>query len=311
MIKDALTFTASDGMKLALHRWLPDDRPVGLIQIAHGMMEFAQRYDSFAERAVGLGYAVIANDARGHGMTAGTLESLGRLGEGDTFSRCVEDLYEITQYARDAWPAIPVILFGHSWGSFLAQMYIERHGAALSACILSGTRGPDPLEVFGGRTLAGLLGALGRGNTRSRLLFNLSFRPCNARVPNPQSPNAWLSSDGEAVALYDASPWCGFLPTVRFWDFLMTGLSAIHKRAAFEAIPKNLPVLLFAGSDDPIGKYGKTIDKLVMAYRDAGMTDVERKTYGGARHETLNDSCRDRVMSDLFAWIALRLSPRG
>lgn len=307
MKKETLNFTASDGTSLALHRWLPEDKPLGIIQIAHGMMEFAQRYDSFAEKAVKLGYAVIANDARGHGMTAGSLEALGRVNDLGSFVRCSEDLFEITLSVQKEWPGVPVILFGHSWGSFLSQMYIERHGDAIELCILSGTRGPDPFEVQGGKALTDLLCAAGNRNKRSALLFNMSFGACNAKIPKAKSPNAWLSTDEEEVQRYDDSPWCGFMPTTGFWNGLMTGLSEIHKKSAFASIPVDLPVLLFAGSGDPIGKYGKTINRLEKAYRERGMKDVERITYQGARHEPLNDTCREQVMNDMFTWIARRL----
>lgn len=307
MTKDTVTFSAGDGTALALHRWLPDGKPLAIIQVAHGMMEFAQRYDSFAEKAVSLGYAVLANDARAHGMTAGTLDALGRLDESGGFSRCAEDLWDITQEAQKKWPRVPIVLLGHSWGSFLSQMYIERHGAALTGCILSGTRGPDPLEVQGGKALTALLCALGKRRRRSKLLFTMSFGANNAKIESPKSPNDWLSRDEEEVARYDDSPWCGFMPTVGFWNNLMTGLSEIHARQAIASIPADLPILLFSGSDDPVGKYGATIDRLEKAYRAHGIKDLERIVYPGARHEALNDLCREQVMQDVFSWIAKRL----
>lgn len=308
MTTDTIHFTASDGTNIAVHRWIPEEKPLAVIQIAHGMMEFAQRYAPFAERAVKLGYAVIANDARAHGMTAGTLEALGHLDEPLGFSRCEADLHEITGMAQNTWPGIPVFLFGHSWGSFLSQMYLERHGDILAGCVLSGTRGPDPIEVGAARILTTALCAAGKRGKRSPFLFALSFASCNARIRDPKSANAWLSSDEGEVARYDASPWCGFMPTAGFWANLMEGLSEIHRKDSMAAIPKNVPVLLIAGSGDPIGKYGKTIDRLEKAYRKNGMTDLRRITYPGARHEALNDACRERVMDDVFTWIAVRLT---
>ncbi len=311
MTTDTQSFTASDGKSLALHRWLPEGKPKGVIQIAHGMMEFARRYDLFAQRAAERGWAVIAHDARGHGETAGNLEALGHLDEAGGFERSVEDLREITLSIGTEWPLLPIVLLGHSYGSFLSQMYIERHGDLVAACALSGTRGPDPLEVAGGRFLAGLMAALGMRSRRSPLLFTMSFAPNNGRIANPQSPNAWLSSDGEEVARYDASPWCGFMPTVGFWSNLMKGLSVIHRREEIEGIPKDLPLLLFAGSEDPVGKYGKTIDGLEKLYRRAGIRDLTRKTWEGGRHEMFQEMRREEAIAHVLDWMEDRVGSRA
>lgn len=302
MIKDTVHTVASDGKPISVHRWLPDSEPQAAIFIAHGMMEFAMRYDRFAERAVAKKWIVLAPDLRGHGETAGTLESLGHLDESGGFERSVADIHEIVLEFSKNQPGIPLFLLGHSYGSFLSQMFIERYGSMLSACALSGTRGPDPLEVTGGKLLTALMCAAGARSKRSPLLFNMSFAPCNARIPGAKSPNAWLTRDETEVERYDASPWCGFMPTVGFWSNLMNGLSVIHRPTEIASIPKDLPIFLFAGSEDPIGKYGKTIDRLEQRYRQAGITQVDRVTYPGGRHEMFQEIESDKVMTDVFDW---------
>lgn len=304
MIKDSFTLTASDGFSIVVHRWLPDGKPNGVLQISHGMAEFAMRYDHFAEAAVKAGMAVFAQDHRGHGETAGTLDRLGYLADRGGFERVAQDLREVTLHVQGLFPGLPIFLFGHSFGSFVSQMYIERFGDLLSGCVLSGTRGPDPLTVAGGRLMAGLV-CLFRGKKRpSPFLTALSFGTYNARIPGAKSPNSWLSRDEGEVERYDASPWTGFTCTSGFYRDLMHGLSLIHRTASIRAIPRALPVLIMSGSDDPVGGYGKTVSRLAELYRAAGMGRVHLKLYEGGRHEMLNETNKAEVVADVLAWIA-------
>ncbi len=303
MKTDSFSLTASDGVAITVHRWLPDGKPVGVLQISHGMAEFAMRYDRFADEAVKAGMAVFAADHRGHGETAGTLDRLGYLADRDGFERVMEDQHELTVHIQGQYPGLPSVLFGHSFGSFVAQMYIERYGKLLDGCVLSGTRGPDPLTVSGGRLMAGLICLL-RGKKRpSPFLTALSFGSYNARIPDAKSPNSWLSRDEGEVERYDASPWTGFVCTSGFYRDLMHGLSVIHKPASIRAIPKDLPVLIMSGTDDPVGAYGKTVARLADLYRSAGMERVSLKLYKGGRHEMLNEINRADVAADVLAWI--------
>lgn len=303
MVKESFFLTASDGVGIAVHRWVPDGKPVALLQISHGMAEFAMRYDHLAEAAVKTGMAVFAADHRGHGETAKNLDRLGYLADKNGFVRVLEDQRELSLSIQDQYPGVPLFLFGHSFGSFIAQLYIERYGALLSGCILSGTRGPDPLTVAGGGLMAGLV-CLFRGKKRpSVFLTGLSFGSYNARIPGAKSPNSWLSRDEVEVDRYDTSPWSGFTCTAGFYRDLMHGLSLIHRKRAIRSIPPDLPILIMSGSDDPVGAYGKTVSKLAEIYRNAGLRHVSLKLYEGGRHEMLNETNRAEVISDILAWI--------
>lgn len=304
MKTDSFSLTASDGVALAVHRWLPDGKPAGVLQISHGMAEYARRYDRLAEEAVKAGMAVFAADHRGHGETAGTLDRLGYLANRDGFERVMEDQHELTVHVQGLFPGLPVVLFGHSFGSFVSQMYIERYGELLAGCVLSGTRGPDPLTVAGGRLMAGLVCLLRGKKLPSPFLTALSFGSYNARIPDAKSPNSWLSRDEGEVERYDASPWTGFTCTSGFYKDLMHGLSRIHRSASIRGIPRDLPILIMSGTDDPVGAYGKTVARLAEIYRSAGMERVSLKLYEGGRHEMLNETNGAEVAADVLAWIA-------
>jgi alpha-beta hydrolase superfamily lysophospholipase len=309
MTKDTFFLSASDGVKITVHRWIPDGRPAGIIQISHGMAEYAMRYDRFAEAAVAENFAVYAADHRGHGETAGSLAKLGYLADRNGFERVVEDQRELTAEIRKNNPSISVILFAHSFGSFIAQMYIEKYGDGLAGCILSGTRGPDPATVLGGRIMAFLVCLFSGKKKPSPLLTRLSFGACNKRISNPASVNSWISRDESEVEKYDASPWTGFICTAGFYLDLMRGLSLIHRPAAMDLIPKGLPIFILSGTDDPISQYGKTVQALAGIYKGIGIKNVQLTLYEGGRHESLNETNRDEVTRDILSWIHSVLPP--
>lgn len=311
MTRDSILLAASDGTKIVVHRWLPDGKPAGIIQISHGMAEYAMRYDRFAEAALLENYAVYAADHRGHGETAGSLEKLGYLADRKGFDRVMEDQHELTEEIKKTWPKVPVVLFAHSFGSFIAQMYIEKYGEGLAGCVLSGTRGPDPATVFGGKLLANIICLFGGKKKPSPFLTQLSFGAYNKRIPDAQSPNAWLSRDPAEVEKYDASPWTGFTCTAGFYRDLMSGLSRIHKPQAMDLIPKNLPIFILSGTDDPVSLYGKTVQSLAGIYKGIGIKNVKLTLYEGGRHENLNETNRDEVTRDIIGWVRSVLSPAG
>jgi len=304
MTKETFYLTAGDGARIAVHTWVPGTKPSAVIQISHGMAEYAMRYDRFAEEAVKAGCAVFAADHRGHGETAGSLDKLGYLADTNGFERVVEDQYEITLDIKKKFPSTPVILFGHSFGSFIAQRYIQKHGEDISACILTGTAGPNPALVGGGALAANLVALFDGRKKPSPFLTKLSFGTYNKAFPDAKSPNSWLSRDAEEVDKYDASPWSGFTCTAGFFQDLMAGLSLIHTKGALSGLPLSLPVLLASGSADPVSGAGKTVKLLADLYRDIGIKNVKLVLYPGARHEILNETNRDEVTKDILDWIA-------
>jgi len=309
MTNDTFLLTASDGIKVTVHRWMSEAKPSAVILLSHGMAEYAMRYDRFAEAAVKTGYAVYAPDHRGHGETAGSLDKLGYLADHEGFERVLDDLHELTLYINKQHPETPIILLGHSFGSFVSQMYLEKFGDLLAACVLSGTTGPNPVLVTVGRLAANLVAFLGGKKKPSAFLTNLSFGSYNKRIPGATSPNSWLSRDKEEVDKYDASPWAGFTCTAGFYKDLTHGLSFIHRQAAYDWIPRDLPIFLVSGDCDPVGSYGKTVRKLADIYRAQGLSRVKLTLYPGARHEILNETNRDEVTADILGWIASIVGP--
>ena len=295
---DTFRLKADDGAELHIYSWLPDEAPRAIFQIAHGLAEHGARYARLAQALTARGFGVYANDHRGHGQTAG-VGDLGLFAERDGWRKCISDLWTLNRRIAGDHPEAPVILFGHSMGSFMAQDFVADHSDAIAALVLSGSNGPPPAIAGIGRMIARIerlrLGARGR----SALLQAMMFGEFNKRFKPARTEFDWLSRDPAEVDAYVADPLCGFEFTVQLAVDLLDALGPLLKPERLARIRKDLPVYIFSGSDDPVGA---NLQALADAYRAAGLTHVDMRFYPGARHETLNETNRDEVVSDLVRW---------
>jgi alpha-beta hydrolase superfamily lysophospholipase len=196
---------------------------------------------------------------------------------------------------------------GHSWGSFIAQGYIESlpdNGAPpLRGCILSGTRGPGGANVALGAPFLKLVAASKGSRRTSELAFAMADAPYNKPFRPNRTPFDWLSRDEKEVDLYVDDPFCGQRCSSGFYRDLVGGFKAIHRPGAMKKIPADLSIYIFCGDFDPVGEMGKSPAKLASIYRANGIKDLELKIYPGARHETLNETNRSEVTGDLLNWL--------
>ncbi|PKL08225.1 MAG: alpha/beta hydrolase [Spirochaetae bacterium HGW-Spirochaetae-7] len=305
MKTDQFSFLADDGKSIHVHHWVPETEPKAGVLVAHGMAEHAARYARFATALSGAGYEVWAPDHRGHGRTAAEGE-LGWLADRDGFRRVVEDLHGLSRRIAAEHPGRKLFLFGHSWGSFLSQGYVSLYGSELAGCVLSGTAGDGGLTVRAGRLVAAIGCAAKGQRVKAPLLNTMSFGSFNKAFKPERTTFDWLSRDTAEVDKYIADPFCGFVCTYGFFRDLLAGLVWVHAPATMAAIPKSLPLLMIAGSMDPVGAATGSFDWLLKRYRALGMIDLESKLYPGGRHEVLNDTCRDEATADTLAWLAAR-----
>ncbi|MGG4393793.1 alpha/beta hydrolase [Paenibacillus thiaminolyticus] len=304
MLSNTFTFTDPEGVRVHVYRWDPEEgQPVrGVIQIAHGMTETARRYSRFAEALTDAGYVVYGNDHRGHGRTAERPEDLGYVGE-DGFTWMVRNMAQLTEIIQSEQAGLPVFLFAHSMGSFLAQKYIAEHGDKINGVILCGSNGPRGRELYAGVALTKLIASARGSRHRSKMIDNMAFGGFNRTFRPSRTSFDWLSRDEQEVDKYVADPECGFLSTIGFYRDLFRLLQDIHRPETMQAIPKELPVMLIAGDRDPVGQYGKGIRRLAEMYRELGIREVECILYPEARHELLNEKNRDEVTSDCLSWL--------
>ncbi|HEY1879499.1 MAG TPA: alpha/beta hydrolase [Caulobacteraceae bacterium] len=285
---DHFRFAADDGAQIAAWRLAPEGRPRAIVQIAHGMAEHMARYERLGQALADAGFAVYANDHRGHGASA-DIHGLGDFGARG-FPGVVQDMAALSHLAREEHSGAPLVLLGHSMGSFAAQLYLLSHGDDLAALVLSGTAAGDKL-------VKAIAAAGGGGRLES---FNAAFEPA-------RTPFDWLSRDPAEVDAYVADPLCGFELTQDSVQSVFQATGGATLDPGLAKAPKDLPVLVISGERDPVTGPGQAfVGALVDRYRAAGL-DVEHRVYPGGRHELFNETNRDEVTADLIAWLDARI----
>ena len=300
MADTTLTFRNAAGTEVSVRRWLPAGEVRAIVVIAHGLAEHSARYGRFAETLAARGYAVYAPDLRGHGRTAGGQENLGWAGP-DGWNGMLNDLAQVVDLARAEQPGRPVVFFGHSMGSFLAQRFAQLHGRELAGLILSGTSGSAPGIDAG--IIASRLLSIGANARKPSPLAKSVFAGFNKPFAQGRTGFEWLSRDQAEVQKYVDDPWSGHSVSNRFFTDMLVGEREAWMRQNEARLPRDLPVLLFAGDHDPVGRDGAGVTELTERYRRLGLRDVREILYPEGRHEMLNETNRDQVTADVIDWI--------
>jgi len=310
LIGREFTFKSVEGTEIFVYHWMPDDNHnvKGIVQIAHGMAETGARYERFAKQLTDMGYIVYINDHRGHGKTAKTVEDIGYLAEKEGFKWLVEDLHQLSVIIKRENSKLPLFLLGHSLGSFVTQRYIMLYGRELKGAILSGSNGKQGIMLYIARLIAKAEIIMTGRRTKSEKLNKMSFASYNKAFKPNRTEFDWLSKDTTEVDRYIDNPSCGTVFTAGFYYDFLTGLIEIENKKNICKVPKELPIYIFSGEKDPVGKNGRGIVKLFNAYQGIGINDVTYKLYKDGRHEMLNETNRDEVMKDVIAWLDDHLS---
>ncbi|MCG8668539.1 MAG: alpha/beta hydrolase [Pseudomonadales bacterium] len=308
MYQDTLQFTAVDGHEIFTRIWKDNKNttePRAVFHINHGMAEHSARYAALAERLVAEGYVVMAHDHRGHGYSVKNGEILGHYADKKGWHLVLEDVKIINDYIHQTFPDTPVILMGHSMGSFIAQAYMVKYGNTVDAVLLSGSAYHTEFTLSYAKAAAQVEKTRIGGRGRSFLIDALSFGSYN-KTFNPTRTNCdWLSRDPEQVDLYVQDPLCGFLCTNQLWLDLVNGIGVISKVKNLRNIPNQIPYLLFSGEDDPMSHDPKEsgIHKLQKRLEKAGQHSVTVKLFPQGRHEILNETNRAEVMDQIVQWL--------
>lgn len=303
---DAFWLPASEHCRSYVHQWLPDTPVKAVVMLVHGMAEHAGRYARLGEALSADGYALLAADLRGHGRTA-SADGLGLFAEQDGWHRVLNDLALLSQHIGQQFPGTPLIVFGHSMGSFLTQAYLLHHSASVHGAILSGSN-YQPAALYRCAALIARLEIARQGKRgRSALIDGLSFGSFNKAFKPNRSKFDWLSRDPDEVDRYINDPLCGFRCTNQLWLDLLQGLAQISQPKALAQLDPNLPWLVLGGECDPVSA-GKRLTFLANALRATGNQHVTLRVYPGARHELLNEINRESVTADILDWLAHALA---
>lgn len=303
------TFTSANGTT-AIHvrRFDPEGAPRGVVQIAHGVAEYAARYDGFLRFLADNGFVAVAHDHLGHGQSVNDPSELGWFADKGGWDLVVSDVKRLHDALREELPDLPFVLFGHSMGSFVARTYLIRYPGDLNAAVICGTGQQSAALVGGGRLMAKLVCAFKGTKYRSGLLNGLAFGAYNKAFEPTRTLVDWLTRDEAVVDAYDADPLCGFMATAGLFRDMMGGIAFIGKGRNVAKVRKDLPIFLIAGSMDPVGEQGKGPERALELYRKAGVADVSLKLYPDCRHELLNELNKEEVMADILAFLNAKLA---
>ena len=274
----------------------------GIVMLAHGMRDHVSRYKELAQYLCERGFVFAGNEHLGHGRTAGCPEDLGYTGKKDGYLNMIEDLRKMNARVREEFPGLPVVLLGHSMGSFMARLYAERYPETVDGLIIHGTGGRNPLLPFG-KAIIGLIKLFFGARHRSKLVTGIAFGSYNDRFDSSEGEEAWLTRDPSMIADRPTDPYCAFTFTAAGYGdlFKMIGLSNSDKH--FESYPKELPTLVISGEEDPVGDYGKGVKFVYDKLCGAGVKPLTLKLYEGARHELFNETNRYEVFEYLWGWL--------
>ena len=308
MKKEEFYFDSRDG-KTKLHavRYSPEDADsiCGVLQIVHGMAEYVERYEEFAEFFTAKGIVVTGEDHLGHGKSVNKAKG-GKYGyfcEQDPATVVVRDVHRLKKMTQKLYPDVPYIIMGHSMGSFITRNYMFHYGTGISAAIIMGTGMQPPVTLSMAKAAVRIQkGICGSGHV-SKLIDKLAFGSYNKRIRNPRTPFDWLSRDPERVDAYIADPMCGFVFTVNGFGTLFELISRLYQKENLKQIPKNLPVFMVSGTADPVGDYGRGVRRAYDSLVAAGLKNVKVKMYKGGRHELPNETNRDKIMQDIYDWL--------
>lgn len=311
MKKEVFSFPSTSGVcDIRCVRYIPDGEINAILQIAHGMVEFIDRYEDFAAYLCEKGYLVTGNDHLGHGGSVKSEDDWGYFAKENGNKALLDDMHELTKITKELYPNIPYFLLGHSMGSFYARQYLCEYGNELNAAIIMGTGHQDLGAIKFGLAACKMF-ALGKGwKHRSSAVNALAFGSYNKTFEPARTPKDWLTKDESVVDWYLQEPKCSFMFTLNGYYNMFLGLSRLHDKELLNKMPKNLPILFVSGEDDPVGDFGKGVKAAVKSVEDAGCRNVEMKLYPNDRHEILNELDRKQVYEDLYNWLQDKLKGR-
>jgi len=298
----------SCGQRVQIHaiEWIPEGEVKAILQISHGMAEYINRYDEFANYLCKSGFYVVGQDHLGHGQSITHEDDLGFFHETHGNEYVVGDIRELRRLTAGKYPSVPYFMLGHSMGSFLLRQYLQTDGKGLAGAIIMGTGyQPAPLLRLG-KLMCRLIAGSKGWQYRSSLINNMGLGGYNKSFQSPRTSVDWITKDETIVDNYMKDPLCTFVFTVNGYYHLFCGMQTLTKKANVDKVLKDLPVLFASGEEDPVGGFGKAVRKVYQQYTKAGIKDVQMKLYKNDRHEILNETDRWEIYEDIHQWLEQR-----
>ncbi|SDB21884.1 Lysophospholipase, alpha-beta hydrolase superfamily [Pseudobutyrivibrio sp. YE44] len=303
------TFNSKDGHSVIhCRKWLPEQEPIAVIQLVHGMVEYIERYDEFATFLATKGYVVVGHDHIGHGHSVADESELGVMTGVHPSDDMVEDIYTHYSLTRKAYPALKYFILGHSMGSYMLRKFLSVKAAyieAMSGAIIMGTGFEKAGACNMGLATIGLLSLIKGKNYRSTLIRDMTYSApyklydCYGK----DYANSWLSKNMESVEKYYHDPLCTFTFTLNAYKGLVEATKFACTMECASKMRAGMPLLVVSGDADPVGNLGEGTRAAADLFKKAGVKDVTLKLYHGDRHEILNELDRETVYEDIYKWL--------
>lgn len=305
MRKEEFYFDSRDGQsKIHAVRYTPETAEIiGVVQIVHGMAEYVERYEEFAKFLTDRGFAVTGDDHLGHGKTVPQGGVYGYFCEQDPATVVVRDVHRLKKMTQSLYPNVPYIIVGHSMGSFILRNYLCRYGTGISGAVIMGTGMQPPAIIKLSKAVSALQHRFFGSKHVGKFIDKAAFGSYNNRFAPNRTAVDWLCGNEAEVDKYVADPLCGFCFTVNGFQTLFELIDRIQKKENLEKVPKNLPVFMVSGDDDPVGDFGKGVQRAYASLKEVGLENIQLKLYEKGRHELLNEVNRDVIMQDIYDWI--------
>lgn len=305
MFDERISLESPSGATLNLYSKRSSSREIGTVLVLHGLAEHAGRYAGFAAWLAERGFNVYAHDHRGHGSTSARDAPFRRFARKGGAEAVLRDVRAVHDHASRTHSRLPVIVFGHSMGGFLAVNYAERHGRDLAAMCAWNCDLRAGFAEQAGRAALKVEKALKGSDVASMLMRRATFDAWTKAIEPRRTELDWLSNDPAQVDAYIADPLCGFSPTVSMWEDILTLILQGGSKAGLALIPADLPCHILGGSEDPVTEGGAATEWLAAQLRFAGVREVASKVVTGARHESLNErpGLRNEALASLEAFL--------
>lgn len=294
---------SADGLKLGCLLYKPSEvhgKPVGIVQLVHGMCEHKERYIPFMEFLSENGYVCVIHDHRGHGESVRSQEDLGYFYSGG-WSAMIEDIRIVNEYVRKEFPDLSLTLLGHSMGSMAVRAFAKKYDNLINKLVVCGSPSDNPIKGLG-KAITNVFGALGGWHARPNLLQKMSLGGYDKGLEN-EGRNAWICTNLDIRKAYNTDPLCTFQFTTNGFKNLLGLMQNCYSEKDWRMSNPNLPIFFISGKLDPCRINDAKFDEAVEFMKKVGYTNVVATSYEGMRHEILNETNKQIVWNDVLDFL--------
>lgn len=305
MKKSIKIISADKKTNLNVVTWKPEGKIKAVLQISHGVTEYIERYERFANYMNENGIAIIGNDHLGHGLSVADGEEEMYF---SNWNYTVEDLYSVYCFGKKEYKNVPYILLGFSMGSFMVRQLLIDYPGIVDAAIIMGTGQQSYINIVLGKMMANLESKKVGENHGSAGIDKLSFETYNKYFKPNRTDMDWLCANEEALDKYILDPMTKKHMSAGLFREMLNGMLYTSKNKNIAKMKKDMPILFLSGEKDPVGEQGKGVKKAYKAFKDSGMKEVDMKLYPGLRHDILNEKNYEEIYKDILKWIEEKIN---